>query len=165
MQIEIIAGCGAAPTALAAFDSALLDAGIANFNLLYLSSIIPAGSNLVRRKPDAQEPEHWGHRLYVVIAQQRETEIGTEAWAGIGWVQEEASGRGLFVEHHGNSQHFVEAQIHESLHSMTALRKGDWGDIEYQTIGITCQKDPVCALAAAVYGREGWTDVGTTSLA
>src|ERR1700734_2746613 len=99
MQIEITSGCGAAPTALAAFDCALLDAGIANFNLLYLSSIIPAGTTLVRKKPEVQSLEHWGDRLYVVIAQQRETETGTEAWAGIGWVQEEASARGLFVEH------------------------------------------------------------------
>jgi arginine decarboxylase len=156
MQIKITSGCGAAPTALAAFDCALLDAGIANFNLLYLSSVIPCGAALVREKPEAQILEAWGDRLYVVIAQQRETETGTEAWAGIGWVQEAESGRGLFVEHHGNSQHFVEAQIHESLQAMTSLRKGDWGEIEFLTTGITCDKDPVCALAAAVYSSEGW---------
>lgn len=160
MRIQVTSGRGDGPTALAAFDKALWDAGIANFNLIYLSSIIPPGTELVRERPPALGPEHWGDRLYVVIAQQREIEIGSEGWAGIGWVQDHDTGRGLFVEHHGNSQHQVEAQIHESLFSMCSYRKGDWGDFESITIGVTCETQPVCAVAAAVYTAQGWPEHG-----
>ena len=65
-------------------------------------------------------------------------------------------GRGLFVEHHGNSQTFIEAQIERSLRSMMESRPGDWGEIDMITSGITCEHDPVCALTAAVYKAERW---------
>jgi arginine decarboxylase len=135
----------------------LWDAGIANFNLIYLSSIIPPGAELCREQPPALGPEHWGDRLYVGLAQQREAEIGSEGWAGIGWVQDKDTRRGLFVEHRGNSKHHVEAQIEQSLLSLCSYRKGDWGDIDALTIGMTCETQPVCAVAAAVYVAEGWS--------
>lgn len=156
MEINITSGRGTAPTALASFDSALAQAGIANFNLIYLSSIIPAGSRIADEREFQIQDAEWGDRLYVVMAQQRETEIGKEAWAGIGWVQEPDSGRGLFVEHHGNSQHFVEAQVEESLMWMMKSRPDGWGEVRMRVIGITCESNPVCALAAAVYLAEPW---------
>ncbi len=154
VEIYVTSGAGEGTTPLAAFDQALTRAGIANCNLMYLSSVIPPGVCLRQGQPPLLGG--WGDRLYVVIAQQREVVTGTEAWAGIGWVQELGSGRGLFVEHHGNSQHQVEAQIHETMQSMLAYRDGDWGDIDFVTVGITCEKNPVCAVAAAVYQAEPW---------
>ena len=44
MKIIVTSGTGEGPTSLAAFDAALLDAGVANYNLICLSSIIPPGS-------------------------------------------------------------------------------------------------------------------------
>ena len=41
--IVLSTGLGVGPTALAAFDAALLDAGVANYNLICLSSVIPPG--------------------------------------------------------------------------------------------------------------------------
>jgi arginine decarboxylase len=163
MKIHLTRGRGVAPTSLAAFDEALLDAGIANFNLLCLSSVIPIGSELVHCPPPPMRPEQWGERLYVVIAQQRETEIGREAWAGIGWVQEKETGRGLFVEHEGGNRQFIESQIHDSLNSMVLRREGAWGEIESLIVGRRCDRDPVCALAAAVYASEAWSPVALTS--
>lgn len=156
VKISVTSGRGDGPTSLAAFDRALWDAGIANFNLLYLSSVIPPGSRIVREQPHECAPESWGSRLYVVIAQQREVEIGTEAWAGIGWVQNLNDGRGLFVEQQGHSERQVEAQIQETMYSMLSYRKGDWGTIDSITVGVTCEERPVCAVAAAVYTAEGW---------
>ena len=44
MQIHLASGVGSGPTELAAFDAALAAAGVANYNLLYLSSVIPPAS-------------------------------------------------------------------------------------------------------------------------
>jgi arginine decarboxylase len=42
MRIYVTTGKGEGPTPLAAFDAALIDAGIPNYNLIYLSSVILA---------------------------------------------------------------------------------------------------------------------------
>ena len=101
MNIYISSGIGYGQTKLAAFDAALNQAWIANFNLIKLSSIIPPKSMIF--EPAAEEIPNtltggWGDRLYVVIAERREDTTGNDAWAGIGWVQDKKSGRGLFVE-------------------------------------------------------------------
>jgi arginine decarboxylase len=153
MKIEIRAGTGTGPTKLAAFDAALLQAGIANFNLIPLSSIIPSGAQLVENQTDRSNG-HWGDRLYIVIAQERIDTHNVEAWAGIGWVQDE-TGKGLFVEHHGHSKSIVERDIKDSLKSLMDSR-GLAGETHMKVVGIRCHKDPVCALVASVYQAEEW---------
>ena len=120
LRISVPTGTGEAPTELAAFDRALLDAGIANHNLIALSSTIPPGAEV--REKGAPEADTWGQVLDVVLAQQRESRVGVEAWAGLGWVQDEQTGRGMFVEHEGGNRRSVEAQIEASLDSMIASR-------------------------------------------
>ena len=46
MHIQIGSGVGLGPTKMAAFDAALHQAGVANYNLLRLSSVIPADSHV-----------------------------------------------------------------------------------------------------------------------
>lgn len=157
MEIHLTSGTGTAPTSLAAFDKALQHAGIANFNLVYLSSVIPPDSKLVRDHHPLPTFGLWGDRLYVVIAQQSVSEIGSEAWAGIGWVQDQFSGRGLFVEHQGSSRQFVEMQIEASLRSMVSSRRSDWSSPDALVVGTRCVGDPTCAVAVAVYRAEPWT--------
>ena len=48
------------------------------------------------------------------------SQVGEEAWAGLGWTQEPESGRGLFVELHGTSKRCVETAIDSTLDSMKA---------------------------------------------
>src|SRR5687767_4361245 len=101
MKIHLASGIGTGPTKLAAFDAALNHVGIANYNLLRLSSVVPPKSELILHEetiPKEIMPGGWGDRLYVVMAEQREHIPNAEAWAGIGWVQEKKSGKGLFVE-------------------------------------------------------------------
>ncbi len=45
MKIHIGTSIGTGETELSAFDTALYNAGIANYNLLYLSSVIPPRVN------------------------------------------------------------------------------------------------------------------------
>jgi len=46
LDITVRTGSGTARTPLAAFDAALLSAGVANFNLVTLSSVIPPHSRV-----------------------------------------------------------------------------------------------------------------------
>jgi arginine decarboxylase len=157
--IEIATGTGKGPNTLAAFDSALCATGIANFNLLRLSSVIPPGTDI---KPMAGKVSpikgEWGDRLYVVMAESRVTEPGQEAWAGIGWVQEEQSGKGVFVEHEGYAEGEVRKDILDSLGTLVANRPGtSFGPPQYVLHGAVCDGTPTVALAVAVYETATWT--------
>jgi len=96
-------------------------------------------------------------RLYVVIAKQIEIVPGKAAWAGIGWTQEEEHGRGLFVEHHGNTRLKVQHDIQTSLKFMKKNRHINYGDIHEEMIGIDCIDQPVCAVVLAVFQAENWS--------
>src|SRR5262245_36782131 len=107
LRIAIGVGVGEGPTPLAAFDAALVDAGVANYNLIGLSSVIPPAATLVRERHVAPAADY-GRRLYVVMSQMREGRPGHVAHAGIGWIQDPASGRGLFVEMHDGDRQRLE---------------------------------------------------------
>lgn len=146
------------PTQLSAFDAALNHAGVANYNLITLSSVVPPGSKIeVSDKPLKDLPGEWGDRLYVVMAEERTNVPNEEAWAGIGWVQDKETGKGLFVEHQGNSEKSVRNDIKQSLEALMATRNVDFGDIHMEVVGTMCKHTPVCALVVAVYDAEVWS--------
>lgn len=155
--IPVTSGVGAGDTKLAAFDAALWNAGIANYNLIRLSSIIPLGFE-PKEEEVKLDQKKFGNKLYVVYASHTENEIGKEAWAGIGWVvSSDEPKRGLFVEHEGGSKREVEALIQETLQSMIRYRTEDnFGPVCMKVVGVKCESKPVCAVVAAVYKSEGW---------
>ncbi len=163
MNIHLASSIGHGPTKLSAFDAALNHAGIANYNLLRLSSVIPPETKITSHKgekiPAAIMPGKWGDRLYVVMAEQREETPNNEAWAGIGWVQDKKTGKGLFVEHEGNSEHKVRTDIKQSLEALMATRNVDFGPIHMEVTGGTCTHMPVCAMVVAVYQASDWDNI------
>ncbi len=157
MVIRLSRGVGAASTRLAAFDAALLDAGVANFNLVRLSSVIPTASELRQVTAADQIRGGWGDRLYCVYAEHQATHPGEEAWAGIGWVRRtDGSGGGLFVEHDGASRSEVAGLITASLADLAANRPAEFGPISYQLASAVCADRPVCALVIASYETAAW---------
>ena len=156
MKIQLSTGAGRGHTKLAAFDAALHDAGVSNFNLIKLSSIIPPGSQIETRERITDLTGEWGDRLYVVMAEMRIDTPNMEAWAGIGWVQDKETGKGLFVEHEGTNEHSVRRDIKASLEALMGIRNVDFGDIHMEVVGRTCTHDPICALAVAVFQHESW---------
>ena len=155
--IPITHGTGTGPTELAAFDDAILKAGIGNYNLIYLSSIIPPGATPKVQKINWNKKEY-GDRLYIVCAQQRTSTRGNIAAAGIGWVMsKERPARGMFVEHEGHSEEEVDTQITKTLQRMMKSRDSiTWGRIQRKIVSIECKDEPVCALVAAVYQSQKW---------
>jgi len=154
MEIIITKGEGTGNTKISAFDQALYKAGIANYNLIYLSSIIPPGSVIKTQKIDWNDKEY-GHRLYVVMAKSIQTIPGKEAWAGIGWMQAK-DGRGFFTEHTGESEEEVISLIKKTTQDVRAYRPEEYGEVRYVTSGIKCTDKITCAMVAAVYQSAGW---------
>lgn len=157
MKLYLAKAIGRGSTELAAFDAALVGAGVANFNLIRLSSVIPPHGEVVEveRCPFAQT-SGWGDRLYAVYAEQRTSIPGEQVWAGVGWAQDRETGRGLFVEHEGASEQAIRRQITASLGDLQAIRGLDLGAIHMCVIGAMCTGAPTCALVICGYATESW---------
>lgn len=155
MTIRLCSGTGDGPTPLAAFDAALMDAGVADHNLIRLSSVIPPNAVILREKYRMHVSDY-GRRLYVVMSQMRQCEAGRQAHAGIGWIQDEDSGRGLFVELHHDDRDQLECDLRATLESMRSYRATRYGPARTAIESRICTGKPVCVLVAAVYACEPW---------
>jgi arginine decarboxylase len=157
LEITLTTGEGAGPTALSAFDAALCAAGVGEYNLVRLSSVIPPRSAVVTGGGQDQLTGRWGDRLFCVYASQVAERTGEQAWAGIGWVlRGDGSGAGLFVEHEGTSEQAVRGQIAASLGDMVGRRGGAYTAPQVLLQGAVCVDRPVCALVVAGYETAGW---------
>jgi arginine decarboxylase len=155
MKIYVAKAIGRGTTELSAFDAALVGAGVANFNVIRLSSVIPSNSEVVEveRCPFTRG---WGDRLYAVYAEQRTSVPGQQVWAGVGWSQDGRTGRGLFVEHEGDREQDVTDQIIASLRDLHSIRGLDLGPIHTSIVGATCIDAPTCALVICGCTTEPW---------
>lgn len=153
LEITVRTGSGEGRTLLSAFDAALLAAGVANFNLIRLSSIIPPIGRLTRTTTPL--PGGYGDRLLCVYASAYADHPGEHVWAGLGWTID-AAGNGLFVEHHAGSSETVEEQIRMSLADMSESRGGGYPEPEMVMQSAHCVGRPVCAVAIAAYAVETW---------
>lgn len=163
MEIKVVKGVGSASTALSAFDAALKDAGVYNYNLITLSSVIPP-SSIVEKVEKFETPKReWGHKLYVVMAEERSNEAGKFIAAGIGWYQLK-DGRGVFVEHHliGDTRVAVESELYfrikNSLQDLCKFRdiKFEQKKMKYEVSINKVKSKPSSVLVIAVYQSEGW---------
>lgn len=152
--LRVVWGSATGPTAMAAYDGALADANIHNYNLVTVSSVIPAAPPLevVGTAPDLGAV---GNRLTVVQSKATTApgEAGT-AVAGIGWARSE-SGKGIFYEATGENQAAVRDTIERGLDAGTELR--DWTFVEEDMVvrDAPASTDEHTALVVcAVYGQS-----------
>lgn len=163
MNIKVVCGVGEGKTQLSAFDHALKNVGVYNYNLIILSSIIPPGSKVEKIIQYESPKKEYGHKLYVVKAEMRSAEVGKFIAAGIGWYQIK-DGRGIFVEHEikGETKVAVESEINlriiNSLRDLARFRgiKFDESKIQFAIALTQVKNKPTCALALAVFQAEGW---------
>ncbi len=158
IPIPIACGTGEGATELAAFDAALVDAGVADRNLILLSSVLPPGSTVDRVDRISDTPGGWGDRLYCVLASARTSQRGTEVWAGIGWMQDE-TGRGLLVEHHASSEPALRVLIEKSLAGLGHNRRLAFPRSSSVIAGARCRGNAVCALVVAAFEADSWRGV------
>ena len=153
-MIKIVKAKGVGNTPLGAFDNALFNCGIHNHNLIYLSSVIPSGQE-VEVVDKWTDSKRWGSKLYVVMAHEESDNI---AQASIGWLYDEESGNGLFVEHNGI--HSIKDNK-DTLHDLAKTR----GITKYDT-NTYCQvskkedgEEYICAMVVAVFEEEDWKEL------
>jgi len=153
MLISVTSGLGKCTTELAAFDAALWDAGIGDFNLIQLSSVIPKNCEVKVQKTEGKKKI--GDRLYVVLSKGVAVNQGEDACAGLGWVTR-GDGSGVFMEESGGSEGEVRRKLEEDLKSAVDLRGGNFGQMNFLIKKVKCDGDPVCVVVAAVYKNEKW---------
>lgn len=162
MTIYLTTGQGTGKTQLSAFDSALQDAGVYNYNLITLSSVIPPNTTVIQQKYVTPEKDY-GHRLYVVKAEHRSQETGKYIGAAIGWYQL-PDGRGVFVEHEaeGSDKNTVERTLKQdvlaSLSDLCIHRNypPDEKNMHLEVNVTQVTTKPTSVLVLAVYTAEAW---------
>ncbi|MFC7140364.1 pyruvoyl-dependent arginine decarboxylase [Halosimplex aquaticum] len=151
--IRVAWGSATGPTAMSSFDAALAEAGVHNYNLVTLSSVIPADARLesVGTAPDLGPA---GEALYAVVG--RETLIpgvDGEACAGLGWVRSE-SGRGLFYEASGTDPDAVGRAVEAGLRRGMELREWTFREEPEVVVESTpaVDEEHATAVVVAAYG-------------
>ncbi|WP_049900942.1 pyruvoyl-dependent arginine decarboxylase [Natrinema altunense] len=152
--IRVVWGAASAPTAMASYDAALAEAGVENYNLVSVSSVIPAGVDVeaVGTAPDLGPA---GDRLTVVEA--RATAAGPgRVSAALAWAQSVDNGPGLFYETAGEmDREDVERRVREGLAAGQELR--DWAFADPRVAVESRQAesgDYTTAVVLAVYGES-----------
>jgi arginine decarboxylase len=153
LDVVISSGAGTAPTELAALDAALQQAGVAHFNLIRLSSLIPPGSRINVPQRWSALAGAWGDRPYALNAEQRVSAPGERACAGLGWVQNVETGAAVLVEHHDNES-AVETQLKATLDDLAARRPGRCGGPAWRIASAVCDIGPLVAVVVAAMRVE-----------
>lgn len=150
--IRIVWGTATAPTAMASYDAALADANIHNYNLVSVSSVIPAEGRVevVGVAPDLGPA---GERLTVVEGR-KTVPPGSDvpAVASLGW-DREPGGPGIFYETAGTDPEMVRDRIDSGLAAGRALRSWAFGETGRRLV--VADPDPgqhATAVVLAVYG-------------
>ena len=153
--IRVAWGEATAPTALSSFDAALAEANVHNYNLISLSSVIPAEPP-VERVGTAPDLGPAGEGLTVVESYETVDPGSDEpAVAGLGWLRSE-SGCGIFYEVSGTDRTEVETAIRDGLAAGREFR--DWTFEDEPAIQLeTAKPDPeeyATAVVVAAYGQS-----------
>jgi arginine decarboxylase len=153
MTIRVAWGTGSGPTGMAAYDAALADAGLHNYNLVSVSSVIPADEDVtaVGTAPDLGPA---GNQLTVVEAHANAAGP-RHVSAGLAWTDSEA-GPGLFYEVADETDAAdVEARVRTGIEAGMELR--DWSFREPTVRTVSTDADPgeyAAAVVVAAYGQS-----------
>ncbi len=150
--ITVVKATGIGSTAKSAFDAALHQVNIHNFNLLPLSSVIPPNTKVVRRERFQRVPLP-GSMQPVVMANITCSDPGEQISAGVGW--QLAREGGIFVEVNlRDGQEVLLEELRAGVMEIADHREWEWiGGPEFETAEIIVPKNGkwATALVCAVY--------------
>jgi arginine decarboxylase len=162
-KIRVAWGTGSGPTETAAYDAALADANLHNYNLVAVSSVIPADAEVeaVGTAPDLGPA---GERLTVVEASATRAGPGHVS-AALGWTtsagepgSEAGAGRGpgLFYEAAGETDaEEVAERVRAGLAAGRELREWTFTDERVETTSTDAEsRTYATAVVVAVYGES-----------
>mgnify|MGYP000215219476 CR=1 FL=1 len=153
--IRVVWGSATGPTAMSSFDAALAAANVHNYNLVTLSSVIPADA-AVEAVDTAPNLGPAGEGLYAVVG--RETllpGVDGRACAGLGWARSE-SGRGIFYEASGTDADAVRRAVAAGLERGMDLREWSFPDdprIVVESVPAAAEEHATAVVIAA-YGES-----------
>jgi arginine decarboxylase len=155
-QLPVVCATGTGNTTLSAFHNALVAMDLGHYNLVRLSSVLPPNTSVDATGKAPVPVGQWGDKLYCVYAEQSATEVGEQAWAGVGWVERLDGGGGLFVEHEGTSEQFVVNAIRTSLADLVEGREDYFTHPDWVLNGAVCTDKPVSSMVLVAYETTPW---------
>ena len=156
MEITVVAGTAHGRTELAAYDAALADANLHNYNLVTVSSVVPADA-VVPVVEEAPPLGPAGNRLTVVQARASATPSDAHeterAVAALGWAT--GPGPGLFYEASGADADAVRRTVEEGLVDGRDLREWEFTDEGTLVAETETSADAyTAAVVVAAYGES-----------
>ena len=152
-MIRVTYGSGEGPTGIASYDAALHDAGISNYNLVKVSSVIPSNSRMevVKEMPDLGP---FGNRLWVVQAKTTVKGSKGKAVAGLAWVRGDEAG--IFYESSGGmDEDGVREELIQGIESCKNLRGWEFGEIGMKINSSDVNKSEFAtSVVVGVYGKS-----------
>lgn len=149
MEVEVVWGSAEGRTELGALDGAFAAAGIQDYNLVELSSVVPSGATVVEAGSHERTAPR-GTAVAVVLAEAVVTDDET-AVAGLGWHL--AAEGGVFYEASGRSVENCRERIRKGLTDARELRDWDWGPDPDLRIQAQSADTPTASVVAAVFGE------------
>lgn len=154
--IRIVWGTGTGPTALASYDAALAEAGVENYNLVTVSSIVPADVS-VEPVGTASDLGPAGGRLTVVAARSTvggDDPPGVRGTAGLAWAV--GPGPGLFYEVGGRiDEAECRRRLEEGLAAGCRLREWTFETTDERLASVEAPAEGFAtAVVLGVYGRS-----------
>jgi arginine decarboxylase len=145
-DVEVVWGRGEAGTPLSAFDAALAEGGIHNYNLVTYSSILPPERSVAT--PGRATADYGvGTPVGVVLAANETGRTGAAVAAGLGWLRAEEGG--VLMESTADSTAACRDDLRRKLADARELRDWNWrGEAE------TVVRDHVVAADGTDAGRE-----------
>jgi len=151
-MIRLVWGTGHAATAKASFDTALADAGVHQYNLRELSSVIPAGVEL-RRVDTAPDLGPTGNAVDVVLARQT-SPPGARAAAGLAWARGDDD-TGVFYEVADTDPETVGELLRVGIERGCYIRDLDYAAVETEIVTADSAPDEyTTAVVLATYGES-----------
>ena len=156
-KISIVWGSGLGNTPVSAFDQALKRAGIHEYNLIKLSSVIPAHCEVIEREHWQDRDSQRGDRMYVVFSKAIVPPGGDTRWIGLGWINVPEKG-GIFVELQGPSYDVLVANLQKALREMSTYRPHlGGGDPRFRVVRVASTGTQFASgIVAAVYKVISW---------
>lgn len=147
MELNIVWGSADGKTELGTFDKALAEAGIHNYNLIKLSSVIPQNATIVK-KGTLDQDWNIGDVIATVLAEHSSSEPGETIVAGLSWAI--ADEGGIFMEQHGRTKDEVRTSMEDCLDDARAVRDWNWHTEDMKLVEHTVNQAGA-AIVAAVY--------------
>jgi arginine decarboxylase len=150
--IRIVWGTASGPTAIASYDAALAAANVHNYNLVSVSSVVPADAT-IEVVGDAPSLGPAGERLTVVEGRSTVSpdDAGRVA-ACLGWSRE-SEGPGIFYESAGREPEAVRDRVDQGLKAGQELRSWDFDDEGKRLVTANADSEMyTTAVVLAVYG-------------